>query len=217
MHRPFKTFNSKAFLIIYLVVVGLIFSIWLMRSDIYPADKRTLPPALKPYLVSPVKPLPQLLLHELNTQQVFTNASFEQKWSFIYFTHGYCLPECRQSFDSLLSLQQQLSGVQYQFLLINYDNQPDSTNVLKQLSQQPVFKGINILFAQTETLNKLFKVTGFLFLKTETSDSYYLEQDHTLYLIDPKGRLYAAFSPPYTANSINRRFQSIRQFYASTE
>jgi hypothetical protein len=44
-----------------------------------------------------------------------------------------------------------------------------------------------------------------------------LEQQHSLFLIDPKGRLYARFEPPFSSVSLQQRFIEIRQFFARTE
>jgi len=57
-----------------------------------------------------------------------------------------------------------------------------------------------------------------LFLKTDFSDgSYQIEQEHHLFVVDPKGRVYATFRPPYTSRSIQSQFLKLRYFYAQSE
>lgn len=217
MAQPFKGINSKVFLLIYLVGIAVILLLWVSRMEIQQPDRREIPAALSPFLFSPVKSLPQLLMNEESNQHVFTNASLEGKWSFVYFTQGFCSPGCERPLSVMSELNKHFAEQSIQFVLINYDLNPSSSAVLKQLSQSQRFSSFKVLEAKPDILEKVIKAFGFLFLKTQVDDGYVFEQEHIIYLIDPKVRIYAAFESPFSVDSIVSTFFEIRHFYARTE
>jgi hypothetical protein len=66
-------------------------------------------------------------------------------------------------------------------------------------------------------LEMLTEAFAFLSLRTDFADHYQLEQQHSIFLTDPKGRAYARFEPPYTSLQIQAEFIRLRDFYARTE
>jgi hypothetical protein len=66
-------------------------------------------------------------------------------------------------------------------------------------------------------IEKLAHAFEFLFLRTDLAHGYLLEQQHHIYLLDPKGRVYAVFKPPFDSVMIQQIFLAIRTFYARNE
>lgn len=215
MTALFKRFNSKAFLLLYLVVFGCLLLVWQFRFEHQQPDERDIPAELQALVVSPPMPLPQFLLHATEKSGVLTEQSLLGKWSFIYFTHPACLPQCEPVLTVMHNLQQYFASRDLQFLLINFDSD-------QQRSMASVLRFVKLDFptfsADQKMTDSLSKAFDFLYLRTRHDDATYsLEQQHTIFLIDPKGRVYARFEPPFTSRAIQEGFFSLRAFYARTE
>ncbi len=86
-----KSLNSKRFLLTYLIIIGFLLVIWVNQLPLMREDNRAIPPEMLEYLESPPRDLPAISLTS-NEGQVLTNEWLENKWSFVYFCHGNCLP-----------------------------------------------------------------------------------------------------------------------------
>lgn len=216
MAKSCKGFNSKCFLITYLIIVGFLLVLWMNRLPLMHQDEREIPAEMQSYLASPPRPLPAINLatqHKL----ALTNDWFGDKWTFVYFTHGNCMPSCYEALKSMDQLQAAFANKDFQFLVVGIDSADTTAIKLTELmdSQQLDFMAAS---ASTDTIEKLAKVFIALFLKTEFSDgSYQIEQEHHIFVVDPKGRVYATFMPPYSGASIQAAFLKLRHFYAQTE
>lgn len=213
MFKPFKGFNSKGFLLLYLVVIVIMLTAWLSRLEFSQPDTRNIPASLKPFLLSPARELPQFLLYD-NEKQVLTNQSFKQHWSFVYFSHPQCQPQCEAILEVLDNLKRYFAAADMQFLMINFD-----ASLQTDLSPAPVHRvsSLPLYYGEQATIDQLIHAFGFLYLRTEFETGYQLEQQHDIYLLDPKGRVYARFEPPFTSMLLQQRFFAIRSFYARTE
>ncbi len=213
MATPCKGFNSKCFLFSYLIIVGFLIVLWMNRMPLMVDDQREIPVEMQLYLESPPRLLPPFVL---NTKEklALTNDWFLGKWSFVYFTHGNCLPECQASLAKMQDLQSAFANIDFQFLAIGIDPQ-QTANQLAQFLVSQDYQFTAAVAAETE-IDKLSKTFIALFLQTDFSDGNYLiEQHHHLFLVDPKGRVYATFRPPF--NDVRSSFLAIRHFYARTE
>lgn len=213
MFKPFKGFNSKGFLLLYLVVIVIMLMTWLSRLEFSQPDTRNIPAELKPFLLSPARELPQFLLYD-EKKQVLTNQSFKEHWSFVYFSHPQCLPQCDAILEVLENLQRYFAAADMQFLLINYDASQQTDLALasgQELSNLPMYHG------EQAVIDELSQSIGFLYLREEFKTGYQFEQQHDIYLIDPKGRLYAKFQPPFNSLQLQQLFFAIRAYYARTE
>jgi hypothetical protein len=132
------------------------------------------------------------------------------KWSFIYFSQPNCLPSCEAVFSVLNNLQQLSATNQRQVLVINFDHEQASVSL-------PAVDNLFIYSADKAMLDTLTEEFAFLFLRTDFVDHYQIEQQHSIFLTDPKGRVYARFEPPYTSLQIQDDFFTLRDFYARTE
>lgn len=209
----FKSFNSKGFLLLYLAVFASLLTVWLFRTKQVEIDQREIPDELRSVLVSPPRTLPQFLLYDVD-KQVFTDQSLRRKWSFIYFTHPGCLPQCEPVLSVMHNLKQFFASRDLQFVLINFDSR-QAADVSALLAE----RDMNFPFyaADADMLKPLTEAFAFLYLHTELERGYSLEQQHSIFLIDPKGRVYARFEPPFTSLSIQETFFRLRDFYARSE
>jgi cytochrome oxidase Cu insertion factor (SCO1/SenC/PrrC family) len=210
MDRRLKNLNSKAFLLLYLFVVASLLLFWFVATQPAQKEYRDIPDEMRDVLFSPPLPLPQFLLQG-NHQRVLTEQSLKGKWSWIYFYHPSCDSVCTPVLDVLNTLQTHYSQNDIQHIVINYD--------AAQNERVPSarYTPFTIYFAEQRMLDQLVQHFNFLYLRTDYASGYSLEQQHSLFLIDPKGRLYARFEPPFSSVSLQQRFIEIRQFFARTE
>ncbi|PHS30699.1 MAG: photosynthetic protein synthase I [Methylophaga sp.] len=209
-----KGFNSKCFLITYLIIVGFIIVLWMNRLPLMQKDTRVIPESLQSYLESPPRPLPKLVL-ETENKLALTTQWFGGKWNVVYFTHSNCLPDCQPSLAEMKNLQITFANTDFQFLAIGLDAQHETAG---NLSQFLISQGYDFTVAvgSEKEIDKLSKIFIALFLQTDYTDgSYQIEQEHHLFVVDPKGRIYATFRPPFS--SVSSQFFALRRFYAKTE
>jgi cytochrome oxidase Cu insertion factor (SCO1/SenC/PrrC family) len=211
MFKPIKSVNSKAFLALYLVITLIILVLWLSRMEFTQPDRRDIPDNLRKFLISPPQLIPQFVLQD-HEKRVLTNVSLDGKWSFVYFTHLYCEPECAVVVKVMQHLQRLFAGPSIQFLIINFGDNADTT-ILSSLSL-----GLKTYGGSSEVIEAIVKSVDFLYLEPdELEHSLKVEQQHYIYLIDPQGRAYAVFKPPFTSLAIQKIFFQIRDFYARSE
>ena len=216
MAKRCKGLNSKCFLFTYLIIVSFLLVLWLNRLPLMHEDSRDIPIDMQAYMASPALELPSFLL-ETNNKLALTNKWFNGKWSFVYFTHGQCLPSCQPSLTTMSDLQASFANSDFQFLAIGLDSQHETAQQLDHFLQSEAytFTAASADMAEIELLSKAFIA---LYLQTDFSDgSYQIEQQHHLFLVDPQGRVYARFAPPYSGSSIAAKFLQLRHFYAQTE
>ena len=214
MAESCKGFNSKCFLLTYLIIVGLIIILWMNRQPFMHKDSRVIPKAMEPYLESPPRK-PKSFTLKTKEKLALTNEWFEQKWTFVYFTHSACLPGCRLSLDRMKDLKSAFANSDFQFLAIGLDSQHESADELSHFLVSQNYDFTVATGSETE-IEKLSKTFIALYLQTDFMDgSYKIEQEHHLFVVDPKGRIYATFRPPFSG--VAARFRALRTFYAKTE
>jgi cytochrome oxidase Cu insertion factor (SCO1/SenC/PrrC family) len=211
--KLFKSFNSKGFLLLYLVVFTSLIIVWLYKTEQKQVDNREIPPSLAPLLRSPPMQLPQFLLYS-DTRQVLTDQSLRGKWTYVYFTHPACLPQCEAVLSVMHNLQQLAAASEMQFVLINFDNGQETVRPSWWLENRP---SLPLYGGDKAVINALTEAFGFLYLRTPLEQGYSLEQQHSIFLVDPKGRVYARFEPPFSSPLIQQQFLALRDFYARSE
>jgi cytochrome oxidase Cu insertion factor (SCO1/SenC/PrrC family) len=209
----FKSFNSKGFLLLYLVVFSAMLLVWLSRQESPADDKRQIPASLQAEIVSPARHIPQFLLQSTERQKL-TEQSLRGKWTFIYFTHPHCLPNCEPVLEVLDNLQTLLANAEQQFVVINFDSQR-SGELSSLLASRGM--GLPVFTGDGSMLKMLAEDFEFLYLREDDGAGAEIEQQHSLFLTDPKGRLYARFEPPFSSLSIQQQFFALRDFYARSE
>jgi cytochrome oxidase Cu insertion factor (SCO1/SenC/PrrC family) len=208
--RP-KHINSKAFLLLYLVVIGCLLSIYYFSRLPDQKEYRTLPAELASFLVSPPRAVPQFLLFDPQ-QRILTEQSLKGKWSLIYFTQPSCLPTCEAPLTVLNNLQGFFAANSVQIVLINFD--------ANQFKNMKMFSSAFTLYGsqQQSMLDDIASTFHFLYLKTDyPASTYTLEQQESIFLVDPKTRVYARFEPPYSSAMILDKYYALRDFYARSE
>jgi len=217
MAKRCKGLNSKCFLFTYLIIVSFLLVLWLNRLPLMHEDLRDIPIDMQDYIASPSFSLPLFSL-ETSEKLALTNKWFEDKWSFVYFTHSHCFPACQASLKNMDELHASFANADFQFLTIGLDSQHETADQLVQFLQSQGFDFTAATANDAAEIDKLARAFVALYLQTDFSDgSYQIEQEHHIFLVDPKGRVYARFKPPYSSATISAQFLKLRHFYAKTE
>jgi cytochrome oxidase Cu insertion factor (SCO1/SenC/PrrC family) len=194
--------------------VGFILVLWVNRFALNNDDRREIPLDMQSFLESPPRPLPDL---NLNTGEklALTTGWFKGKWSFVYFTYGHCLPACRASLDKMKAIQKALANSDVQFLMIGLDTKHETAENLVHFLRSQAYS-FTVGATREKGIEELAKVFRALFLQTDFTDGrYIIEQEQAIFVVDPKGRVYATFRSPY--NNMLTSFFTLRRFYAQTE
>jgi len=199
------------------MIVGFLLVLWINRLPLMQEELREIPADMQEYISSPARHLPDVSLNTKN-KLALTNGWFNDKWSFVYFSHGQCLPACLPILTTLRELKSGLANKDVQFLVIGIDSENETAEQLDEFLIAQRMDATSAT-ASTEMIDQLARYFIALFLKTDFSDgSYQIEQEHHVFLVDPKGRVYATFMPPYLSSAkIKEHFLKLRRFYAKTE
>ncbi|MDH5357507.1 MAG: SCO family protein [Gammaproteobacteria bacterium] len=180
-------------------------------------EHRQIPVEMQDYLESPPRLLPPFSLRSFGVQAL-TNEWFADKWSFVYFSHGHCLPSCKSSLSKIKNLQASFANNDLQFLIVGIDSEHETAENLADFLKFQQLDFANSVTASSQKIDSLASTFRALFLQTDYADgSYKIEQEHHIFVVDPKGRVYATFRPSYTDSSIESAFIKLRHFYARTE
>lgn len=208
--------NSKCFLVTYLVIVSFLLVLWFTRTGLLQKDLREIPTELQAYITSPPRQINEYAA-TLNEKQVLTNSIFGDKWTIVYFSHANCVPSCFPAFKKLAAFQSAHASQDIKVIIINLDSDDSKRGKLAELLRQNSLD-FPILEVEKPVLEILTKVFVSLYLTTEFTDgTYQIEQQHDLFLVDPKSRVYAVFDDKTSSAIIHNNFVSLRQFYAKSE
>ena len=208
--------NSKCFLFTYLVIVGFLLVLWFNRTGLVHEDQRVIPAQLQSTIASPPREISDVLVG-LNGKQVLTNRVFNDRWTLVYFSHANCLPECVKPYEKLASFQSAFASHDVGVAVIDLDSEENQRGNLAKLVAQKGFE-FPIIEAETNVIEALAKTFIALYLRTGFANGEcQIEQEHYLFLVDPKSRVYAVFDDEDTSAQIKDIFTQSRQFYAKSE
>lgn len=198
------------------MIVGFLLILWMNRMPLINEDTRIIPLEIKDYIVTPASPLPAM---SLNTEKnlMLDNKWFDDKWTFVYFSHSHCLPNCEPALQAMKNIESSFANIDFQFLVIGIDTEHEVANDLRNFLNEQTFD-FKVASASTDIIEDLASTFIALFLQTDYSDgSYLIEQEHHLFVVDPRGRAYATFKPPFNNALIQSTIVKLRYFYARSE
>lgn len=215
--KPCKGLNSKCFLTTYLIIVGFLLVLWMNRLPLLQEEKRDIPDDLVSYIESPARPLPDFSLLT-NDKLALTQQWFKDKWTFVYFSHTQCLPACQPVFDQVSALQSAFANKDLQYLVVGVNTRNESISVLSEFLVNNKVAMTAATSDSQKQIDDLARSFIALYLITDYQDgSSLVEQENHLLLVDPKGRVYATFKPPFNLQKNNAMFLKLRLFYARSE
>ncbi len=206
--RPYGT------LLLFLFWVGLLAAVffWMLPG------KKTVPPELQAVLRPAPKPLQAFELVD-QYGQPFTLERMKGKWSFVFFGYTYCPDICPTTLSTLTGVMKQLQTdsqgrPDIQVVFVSVDPQRDTPDVLKDYLKyfDEDFQGVTGTQQDIDGLTHQFGA-GYMKETETTPGEYLVSHTSSIFLVDPHGRLLAAFSPPHNPNTIVDQFRQIRSLF----
>jgi protein SCO1/2 len=165
------------------------------------------------------KPLTAFALTD-HKGRVFDLASLKGKWTFLFFGFTHCPDVCPTTLAELArargDIARHAAGAEnIQFVFVSVDPGRDTADKLRQYVDyfDAAFLGVTGDNAQIGNLagqlGAMYKVTI-----APGVENYPVYHSAAVFLLDPRARYHAVFTPPHDAEAISRRFKVVRELEA---
>jgi protein SCO1/2 len=162
------------------------------------------------------KPLTAFALTD-HKNRVFDLAALKGKWSFLFFGFTHCPDICPTTLAILARARDNIAKSRVgaddvQFVLISVDPNRDTAGKLGQYVAyfDTTFLGVTGDDAQIGNLARQLGAPYQVEFKLGM-ESYPVYHTTTVFLVDPRARYHAMFTPPLDAETISRRFKVLRE------
>ena len=208
--------RSLLLLLAVAVAVTAIIGWWLGKNTVVQP-----PEEIEDYLFWQAKDLTDFKLTGANSKILALN-DLKGKWSFIFFGYTHCPDVCPLTMGVLgqafrLLEKDPAASQEIQGIFISVDPKRDTPELLKEYVAyfNNKFTGVTGDNAQLDALARQMSALYTVHPKEpeKTGDSYLVSHNSTIFLVDPRGRLYGRFPPPQTPQEIAEAFIKIRTFY----
>lgn len=180
--------------------------------------KTVVPPELQAVLRPAPKPLQAFELTD-QYRQPFNLERLRGKWSFVFFGYTYCPDICPTTLSTLTGVMKRLQadpqgGSNIQVVFVSVDPQRDTPEVLKDYLKyfNESFVGVTGAQRDIDMFTHQFGA-GYMKEPEAASGEYLVSHTSSVFLVDPHGRLLAAFSPPHDPAIIVDQFRQIRSLF----
>ncbi len=165
------------------------------------------------------KPLTAFALTD-HENRVFDLASLKGKWSFLFFGFTHCPDICPMTLAVLArardSIAKNTVGAEdIQFVFVSVDPNRDTASKLRQYVNyfDTAFLGVTGDNAQIGNLAGQLGV-AYQVAITPGMENYPVYHTAAVFLLDPRARYHAVFTPPHDAKAISERFKVVRELAA---
>ena len=167
------------------------------------------------------KPLTAFALTD-HQNRVFDLASLKGKWSFLFFGYTHCPDICPTTLTILARARDNIakSGVgaeDIQIVFISVDPNRDTASKLRQYVTyfDASFLGVTGDNAQIANLAGQLGA-AYQVAITPGMENYPVYHSAAVFLVDPRARYHAVFTPPHDAEAISKRFKVMRELEEAT-
>ena len=165
------------------------------------------------------KPLTAFALTD-RKNRVFDLASLKGKWSFLFFGFTHCSDICPTTLAVLARARDNIAkntvgAEDIQFVFISVDPNRDTAGKLSQYVTyfHTTFLGVTGNDAQIGNLAGQLGAAYQVAIKPGM-ENYPVYHSAAVFLLDPRARYHAVFTPPHDAEAISRRFKVVRELEA---
>jgi protein SCO1/2 len=165
------------------------------------------------------KPLTDFALTD-DKNRVFDLASLKGKWSFLFFGFTHCPDVCPTTLAVLARVHDDIAknaagAEDIQFVFISVDPNRDTASDLRRYVDyfDTTFLGVTGDNAQ---IGNLAGQLGAVYRVAITPGvkNYPVYHSAAVFLLDPRARYHAVFTPPFDAEAISKRFKMVRELEA---
>lgn len=202
------------------VLAATLAGVWL--ADLYrehDSPVRLLPDQVITLFPDP-KPLTAFALTD-HENRVFDLASLQGKWSFLFFGFTNCPDICPTTLAVLARARDNIANNtvgadDIQFVFISVDPNRDTASKLGQYVDyfDAAFLGVTGDNAQIGNLAGQLGA-AYQVAVTPGVENYPVYHSAAVFLLDPRARYHAVFTPPHDAKTISERFKVVRELAAS--
>lgn len=161
--------------------------------------------------------LPEFSLVDMNGKP-FTRASFDSRWSFIFFGYSSCPDLCPTTLQAMQQISQRLrNNPVLQFVFITIDPENDTEQHLKEYLQQDRFRGTSFVgvTGKKSDITALTSSIGVHMAQEKAPGADHIEHSGTIILINPQGELAAVFTASDRPHAIAHDFKEVLHRYAT--
>jgi protein SCO1/2 len=165
------------------------------------------------------KPLTAFALTD-HQNRVFDVSRLKGKWSFLFFGFTHCPDICPTTLAVLARARENIAkstvgAEDIQFVFISVDPNRDTAGKLRQYVDyfDTAFLGVTGNDAQIGNLAGQLGA-AYQVAITPGIENYPVYHSAAVFLLDPRARYHAVFTPPHDAEAISRRFKVVRELEA---
>lgn len=159
-------------------------------------------------------PLPEFALR--GPRGAFSNTHLTGRWSFVFFGYTQCPDVCPTALTLMKDVRAILgtapTAPPFQVVFVSVDPRRDTDELLQQYlaAFDPSFIGIT---GDDDALLPLAKTLGVYYRRNDGTDVQRYTVDHsaTIFLVNPRGRMVAVFSPPQIVANVAASYRRIAQ------
>ena len=151
--------------------------------------------------------------------QAFTEKRLKGKWSFIFFGYTYCPDICPTTLSTLKQVNNAIkekspSASDMQVIFVSVDPKRDKPETLAKYTAY-FSQEFTAVTGYTESLLDFSRQFGAAYIKepTDSADNYLISHTSSIFLVDPKMRIIASFSPPHDAETITLQYLQIHDLF----
>lgn len=204
----------KGTIILFITFLFLLILVFLIQFPANNAIPKDLIAVLRPH-ANTLQPFSLTDDNEL----VFTKKNLENKWSFIFFGYTHCPDICPTTLFILKQVNKALkkyphAAANMQVIFVSVDPERDNPKSLAKYIKyfNKDFIAVTGLAEKLNTFAKQF-AAAYLKEKSDTPDDYLMSHTSSIFLVDPKVRLVASFSPPHDADTITSQYLKIHDMF----
>jgi protein SCO1/2 len=182
------------------------------------SHKTQYPESVREVVYSKLKPLQSFSLVD-HQNSAFGLDQLQGRWTFLIFGYTQCPDICPATLSQLTNLNQLMGekleeGLLPQFVFVSVDPARDNVKVLNEYIKY--FD--NGFIAATGSMQniKSFEDQFNVFHQYDIPDSdgnYAVTHSAEIYLIDPKARIMAKFTPPISTLQVKQQYQDLQNYF----
>ncbi len=201
-----------------LLVMGvvLVAGVWLSQQQGDPYA--SLSPELRAMLWPEPRPVAPFQLVDHHAEP-FTEERLKGQWTFLFFGYAGCPDVCPMALRDMSDVRKVLArdGLddEAQFVFMTVDPERDTVELLS--GYVPFFDEEMIgVTGPREEVDALTRQMAVMAVRVDDDESDFYHFDHTssVLLIDPRGRVVGAFSPPHIPERMAEHFTALRNLRA---
>ena len=200
-------------------LAAILAGVWLAEISREHESRAMLLPDQVITLFADPKPLTAFALTD-HENRAFDLASLKGKWSFLFFGFTHCPDICPTTLAVLSRVRNNIArntvgAEDIQFVFISVDPNRDTAGKLRQYVEyfDTTFLGVTGDNAQIGNLAGQLSAAYQVAIPPGAED-YPVYHTAAVFLLDPRGRYHAVFTPPHDAEAIGRRFKVMRELEA---